>query len=135
MGYEVANIEEIDRQSVASEAPDSLDLRMEYLDATEALDLDEMRVRIWYFEPGEQIPYHAQSVQEEFYYVLQGTFSLMLGEAGDEEQVEVGPGTTYAASPLVGHGHRCIGNEEGIVLAVGAPAADDEGLNPYDIQE
>jgi hypothetical protein len=33
----------------------------------------------------------------------------------------------------VGHGHRYVGDDRGVILAIGAPAVDDEGLDPHAI--
>lgn len=101
----------------------------------DALGLEEMRAKIWYIEPDEQIAYHAHSKQEEVFYAVEGTFSLKLGRSGETETVEVGPGTWWAASSMVGHGHRNVGDDTGVVLAFGAPAVDDEGLDPHEIDE
>lgn len=49
------------------------------------------------------------------------------------EYVEVGPGTFWVGGPGVGHGHRCIGDEEGVVLAVGAPPVHAPGLDPHEL--
>ena len=115
--------------SDVEEIPPDLDIRS--LD--EALGTDEMNVKLWYFDPGEEIQYHAHSEQEELYYVLEGEFSVKIGPSGEEEYHEVGPGTFYAAGPEVGHGHRYTGDDQGIVLAIGAPAVEDPGLDPHDL--
>jgi hypothetical protein len=31
----------------------------------------------------------------------------------------------------VGHGHRYVGDDRGVVLAVGAPNVDDPGMDPH----
>jgi hypothetical protein len=36
---------------------------------------------------------------------------------------------------MVGHGHRNVGDDTGIVLAFGTPAVDDPGLNPHQLDE
>ena len=115
--------------SDVEEIPPDLDIRS--LD--EALGTDEMNVKLWYFDPGEEIQYHAHAEQEELYYVLEGEFSVKIGPSGEEEYHEVGPGTFYAAGPEVGHGHRYTGDDQGIVLAIGAPAVEDPGLDPHDL--
>jgi len=94
------------------------------------LGLENMRAKMWYFEEGDEITYHAHPTQEELYYILEGEFSLKLGPSGDEEYVEVGADTFYAAGPRAAHGHRCI-SERGRVLALGAPNVDDEPLDPH----
>ena len=109
--------------------PPDLDVRP----VGDLLGLERMRATVWYFEPGEEVGYHAHAEQEELYYVLEGTFSLKLGRSGETERVEVGPGTLWAAGPEVGHGHRCVGDDRGVVLSVGAPAVEDPGLDPHDL--
>lgn len=147
MGYGYAHLEDVPLVDLAT---DSLaDLQGEYKDDRRdmpearqriyemdirpvdvALGLENMRVKVWYFDEGEEITYHAHPTQEEFYYVMDGTFSLKLGPSGEEEYVEVGPGTVFAAGPRTGHGHRCI-SEDGVVLSIGAPNVDDEPLDPH----
>jgi quercetin dioxygenase-like cupin family protein len=129
--YEVVHLDDVtvtDLSEVEGVPPD--------LDVTrvgDALGAEEVRATVWYFEPGEEIQYHAHSEQEELYYVLEGTFSLKLGESGEEEYVEVGPGTFWIAKPEIGHGHRNVGDERGAVLAFGAPPVDDPGLDPHSL--
>lgn len=109
----------------------NVDVRVQ--DVDDALGAERMRVKLWRFEPGEEVEYHAHAEQEELFYVLDGQFSLKLGRSGEEEYVEVGPGTFWVAGPGVGHGHRCIGDEEGVVLAVGAPPVHAPGLDPHEL--
>lgn len=108
------------------------DLDMQNVDAE--LGLDEMLCKIWHFEEGEEIGYHAHGEQEELFYVLEGQFSLKLGRSGEEEFHEVGPGTFWAAGPMIGHGHRCV-SETGKVLALGAPNTGDPGRDPHSITD
>jgi quercetin dioxygenase-like cupin family protein len=149
MGYGYAHIDEIPLVDLTSDALD--DLQDEYKDDREdmaegrkriyemdirpvdvEIGLENMRAKVWYFEEGDEITYHAHPNQEEFFYVMDGEFSLKLGPSGEEEYVEVGPGTFFAAGPYTGHGHRCI-SEEGAVLAIGAPNVDDEPLDPHEL--
>jgi quercetin dioxygenase-like cupin family protein len=98
----------------------------------EVLGLTEMGAKLWYFEPGDEIGYHAHPEEEELYYVVHGHFSLKLGDPDDPTYETVGPGTFYAAGPYEPHGHRCVGDEQGIILAVGAPGdASDAVLDPH----
>lgn len=113
------------------EVPPDLTIR----EIGEALGIEQARVKLWYFDPGEEIQYHAHSEQEEIYYVIRGRFSLKLGQSGEEEYVEVAPGDFYAASPGIGHGHRYLGEDQGVVLAIGAPNVDDPGLDPHSLPE
>jgi quercetin dioxygenase-like cupin family protein len=129
--YEVVDLDDVpvtDLSEVEGVPPD-LDVRR----VGDALGAEEMRATVWYFEPGEEIQYHAHAEQEELYYVLEGTFSLKLGKSGEEEYVEAGPGTFWIARPEVGHGHRNVGDERGAVLAFGAPPVDDPGLDPHSL--
>lgn len=117
--------------STIDELPPDHDIRA----IGDALGTEVMNVNVWYFEPGEEIGYYAHAEQEELFYVLEGEFSLKLGWSGEEEIVEVGPGTFFAAGPKVGHGHRYTGDDVGVVLAIGAPTVEDPGLDPHDLDE
>ncbi|MFC7154943.1 cupin domain-containing protein [Halomarina halobia] len=133
MGYEIVHTDDVPLTDLSrvEEIPPDLDIRP----IDEALETENLKVKLWYFEPGEEIQYHAHAEQEELYYILKGTFSLKVGESGEEEIVEAGPGTFYAAGPMTGHGHRNVGDEQGVVLALGAPAVDDPGLDPHSLDE
>lgn len=131
MEYDVVSTEDVpvtDLSEIDAVPPD-LDIR----DIDAALGLDNIQAKLWYFEPGEEIQYHAHSTQEEFYYVIEGEFSLKLGRSGETEIREVGPGAFWAAGPEIGHGHRYIGDSQGVVLAIGAPAVSDPGLDPHQL--
>jgi uncharacterized cupin superfamily protein len=99
----------------------------------EVLGLEELGAKLWYLEPGEEVGYHAHPVEEELYYVLRGEFSVKLGPADDPTIEVVGPGTFFAGKALVGHGYRNVGDEQGVVLAVGAPTGDDRVLDPHEM--
>ena len=110
--------------------PPDLDIRP----VGDLLGLERMRATVWYFEPGEEIQYHAHSEQEELYYVVEGEFSVKLGRSGEEEYVDVEAGALWAAGPEIGHGHRYVGDDRGVVLSVGAPAVEDPGLDPHELE-
>lgn len=129
MDYRVLHEDEIDEVDLSDVEEVPPDLTIRPID--QALALDELQAKLWYFEPGEEIQYHAHSEQEELYYALAGEFSLKLGRSGEAEIREVGPGTFWVAKPEVGHGHRYVGDDTGVVLAVGAPAVEDPGLDPH----
>jgi quercetin dioxygenase-like cupin family protein len=133
MDYNVIDLDDVPLKDLSEidEVPPDLDIRP----VGEQLGLSEMRATVWYFEPGEEIQYHAHSEQEELYFVLEGEFSLKLGRSGDTEYVDAGPGTFWVAEPKVGHGHRNVGDERGVVLSLGAPPVDDPGLDPHDIDD
>lgn len=126
MDYSVVDPETVNR--IESEKLDTFPASYRVL--TGELGIDEMRVNVWYYEPGDKTAYHAHRQQEEVFYVLAGEFELMLGDPDEKERHRVGPGTLYAAGPGVGHGHRLIGDEPGTILAIGAPAVDDDFLHP-----
>lgn len=133
MEYEVVDLDDasVTDLSDIDEVPPDLDIKP----VGKQLGLSEMRATVWHFEPGEEIQYHAHSEQEELFFVLEGEFSLKLGRSGEEEYVEAGPGTFWAAAPEIGHGHRNVGDEQGVVLAFGAPPIEDPGLNPHDLED
>ncbi len=134
MGYNVVHTDDVTLTDLSEveEIPPDLDIRA----VDEALGTEQLKVKLWYFDPGEEIQYHAHSEQEELYYIVQGEFSLKLGKSGEEEFVEAGPGTFYVAGPETGHGHRYVGEDgQGIVLALGAPAVDDPGLDPHSLDD
>lgn len=131
--YRVANVQQVERREFG---PEKLDLDWRELEPV--LGLDRMRVNLWYFEePGDEIGYHAHETQEEFYFVLEGRFSVKIGHSGETDIEEVGPGAIWTADPDVGRGTRFLGNdgEEGVLLAVGTPDEDDPGLNPHVLPE
>jgi len=114
---------------------DSVPLGNDIRQLDAALALEDLRLKLWYFEPGEAVEYHAHLHQEEVFFVLAGAFSLTLGDPGETETVEVDEGAWWVAKPEVGHGHRYLGEAgRGEVLAIGAPAVDDEGLDPRDLE-
>ncbi|WP_255196224.1 cupin domain-containing protein [Halorarius litoreus] len=129
--YRVVDTDDVDETDLSTiEAiPPNLNIRA----IDDALGTQEIGVKLWYFEPGEEIQYHAHSEQEELYYVIEGEFSLKLGKSGEEEYVEAGPGTFWVAGPETGHGHRYVGENRGVVLALGAPRVDDPGLDPHSL--
>ncbi|WP_121742004.1 cupin domain-containing protein [Natronorubrum halophilum] len=133
MEYEVVHTDDVPKTDLSKidEVPPDLQIRA----IDEVLPTEHVQLKLWYFDPGEEIRYHAHAEQEELYYVLEGEFSLKLGRSGDEAYVEAGPGTFWIAKPEVGHGHRNVGDERGVVLAIGAPAVEDPGLDPHGLED
>lgn len=129
MDYEVVDLDDVPTTDLSEidEVPPDLDIKP----VGEQLGLSELRATVWYFEPGDEIQYHAHHEQEEVYFVLDGEFSLKLGRSGETEYVEVDSGTFWVAKPEVGHGHRYIGDDEGVVLSLGAPPVEDPGVDPH----
>jgi len=131
MEHEVIHTDEIDRTDLSE--IDAVPPDLEVKSVGRLMGLENLVATLWYFEPGEEIAYHAHSEQEELYFVVKGEFSLKLGRSGETEIVEAGPGDVWAAGPEVGHGHRYVGDDEGVVLAVGAPNVEDPGLDPHEL--
>jgi len=131
MDYRVLHEDDIDEVDLSDVEGVPPDLTIKPVD--EALGLEALGAKLWFFEPGEEIQYHAHSEQEEVYYALEGEFSLKLGRSGETELREVGPGAFWVARPEVGHGHRYVGDDRGVVLALGAPNVEDPGLDPHDL--
>lgn len=57
------------------------------------LGLEEMRVRLWYFEPGGTSNLHRHGVQEEVYYFIDGPAKVQVGSVDDPEVIEVSSGS------------------------------------------
>ena len=77
MEYDVTHTEDVPVTDLSEidEIPPDLDIRS----IDDALGTEETNCKLWYFDPGEEITYHAHSEQEELYYVIEGEFSLKLG--------------------------------------------------------
>ncbi|MEF8814857.1 MAG: cupin domain-containing protein [Halovenus sp.] len=133
MEYGVTDTEEvpITDLSQTDEIPPDLEIR----EVDRALGCGELAAKLWYFEEGEEIGYHAHAEQEELFYVIDGTFSLKLGRSDEAEYVEVDEGAFWAAAPMIGHGHRCVSEDGGTVLALGAPNTEDPGLDPHELAD
>lgn len=104
-------------------------------DVGSALGTEELAVQLWYFEEGDEMGYHAHTDQEELFYVLDGVFSLKLGRSGETEIVEATEGTFWRVSKLIGRGHRCISEDGGSILAIGAPNLPDPDVDPHSLSD
>jgi len=133
MEHEHVSTEDVPEMDLSEveEIPPELNIRA----IDDALGTENIAVKIWYFEPGEEIGYHAHSEQEELFFVLEGTFSVKAGRSGEAKTFEATPGDFWVASPMIGHGHRYVGDDRGAVLAFGAPNVEDPGLNPHDFDD
>jgi len=132
MDYEVLDgPEDVPMTDLAEYDSVAADNHIRQLDA--ALALEHLRLKLWYFEPGEGVAYHAHLHQEEVFSVLAGSFELELGDPDDTEVRTVEEGAWWVAKPEVGHGHRYLGDDRGVVLAIGAPAVDDEPVDPTEL--
>lgn len=92
------------------------------------LDAEEMVANVWEFEEGDAMIHHRHEEQEELYYVIDGEFRLKVGDVGETDEHVVSEGEMFVASPETGRGYKCISEEGGRVLSVGAPNVTD--INP-----
>lgn len=86
-----------------------------------ALETEEMRIRLWYFDPGESGSYHTHDVQEEVYFAVAGDVWARVGHGDDEAVVDLPEGAAIKVPTGV---PREIGNDgdaEATLLAVSAP--------------
>ena len=89
------------------------------IDLIQALDMDEMRPRLWRVEPGEKLSYHYHEEQEELFYVVEGTGQMLIGE--DEELVEIPEGGFIKPGVRTPRSLRNDTDEDVVWLIVGAP--------------
>lgn len=122
MDYGVVHESEVSRTDMS----DMMVVAPEVKAVDVALDVaEDVRYKIWYYGPGDETQHHSHDLQEEVFYVLEGEFVVTLEDDGEVERFELEPGSFYAAGKGVRHGHRYVGEDEGAVLAIGAPAVDD----------
>jgi len=89
------------------------------IDLIEALDMDEMRPRLWRVGPGEKLSYHYHEEQEELFYVVSGTGQMLIGE--DKELVEIPEGGFIKPGVSTPRSLRNDTDEDVVWLIVGAP--------------
>ncbi|GAB7021095.1 cupin domain-containing protein [Halostagnicola bangensis] len=95
-----------------------------------AAGLDNVGVRVYTAQPGDQLPlaYHFHDEQEEIFYVIDGT--LHVETPAEEFAVEAGE--LFVVDP--GSPHRAFNPQSASaaveVLALGAPSVDD--AHPYE---
>lgn len=114
--YELIDTETAERSPSPSSGTNNVDL-------VSKLGCTEMRPRIWDLSPGDEMSYHRQREQEEFYYVLEGPARLRVGD----ERIDVSEGTAIRIPPETprqvfndtDHDHRW--------LIIGAPPAENDG--------
>jgi quercetin dioxygenase-like cupin family protein len=121
--YTVVSTEDVERVDLTDveEYPLSVDVRA----IASALGSAELRVNVWHLDPGEEVPFHVHTEQEELFYVREGEFRVWVGDPDDAETFTADAGAFWVVGPDWGRGHRCVGNEEGTLLAFGTPAVDD----------
>jgi quercetin dioxygenase-like cupin family protein len=81
--------------------------------------LRHMRANVWRLPAGARGRRHAEQVQEEIFVVLAGTATLALGEP--PQAVDVVRGSLVIVEPKTPVQLRNDGEDEAVVLAVGAP--------------
>jgi quercetin dioxygenase-like cupin family protein len=83
-------------------------------------NLQHSRAHLWKYPAGAQGRRHKPVVQEEVFFVYQGTFTMLLGEESKRHELPAGsivvvePGTPLKLMNESG--------EEGLIFAYGAPA-------------
>ena len=86
--------------------------------------MQNMRANIWRMPPGVRGRRHREVVQEEVFVVLAGTATLRLGDPA--EPVELSQGSVAVVEPQTAVQLANEGDEETIVLIVGAPPVQGE---------
>ena len=89
------------------------------LDITTATGITESRARMWRLLPGSRGRRHAEQAQEEIFFVVSGTLTMLLGDP--PEQVEVAAGEIVAVQPGTGIQMHNTGDADTVVFAYGAP--------------
>lgn len=136
-GYTIAHVDDVSltRMAERDDVPDEFNrIGVKNVD-DEQLETEEMKVKVWHIPPGERMGVHGHPTQEEFYYVLDGTFRVYIGSPGDTDTYDVGPDTVFAASPDVARGYENIGDENGRVLVVAAPNVPEGGIPEPELGE
>jgi quercetin dioxygenase-like cupin family protein len=97
-----------------------------HVELVEALGCTEMRPNIWYLSEGDEMSYHRQTEQEEFYYVLSGPGRMQI----EGEYIDVPEGSALRIPPETSR--QVLNDGEGsadehVWLIVGAPNVIDDG--------
>ena len=117
--YSMVVVDEAERQPSKVSGTDHIDLVAE-------LGCTEMRPKVWYLSPGDEMSYHRQAEQEEFYYVLDGPARLRVRDeildVPEGAAIRIPPDTPRQVLNDTDRDHRW--------LIVGAPPVEDDGLPP-----
>jgi uncharacterized cupin superfamily protein len=89
------------------------------LDVTAATGITESRARMWRLLPGARGRRHAEGAQEEVFYIVSGTLTMLLGDP--PERVDVEAGGIVAVKPGTGIQMHNTGAVDAVVFAYGAP--------------
>src|SRR3954470_17225473 len=88
-------------------------------DITPAGALTQSRARIWRLPPGARGRRHRELVQEEVFVVLEGTLTMLLGDA--PERHDLPPESVVAVAAGTGIQMRNESDAEVVVFVYGAP--------------
>lgn len=86
-----------------------------------SLGLENMRMRMWYFEPDGASTLHRHGVQEEVYHFLDGPAEVQVGDGADAEVLDVEAGDTVKVDPAASRQIRNVSGDTLQLLAVSAP--------------
>ena len=89
------------------------------LDITTATGITESRARMWRLLPGARGRRHAEKAQEEVFYVVSGTLTMLLGDP--PERIDIEAGGIVAVKPGTGIQLHNTGDTDAVVFAYGAP--------------
>ena len=119
--YSKLVLDEAERVPSASSGTPHVDLAAE-------LGCTEMRPKVWFLSPGDEMSFHRQAEQEELYVVIRGPGRFRVGD----EVMDVAEGTAIRVPPETPR--QVLNDTEGehVWLVVGAPPAADDGLPPTD---
>lgn len=106
----------------AVERTDAPEYGVSWIDISEALECEKMRVRVWTLDPGGALKYHRQREQEELYVPLDGPGQLRI----DDEVVDVPPGAAVRIPPETARQPVNETTDTHTWLIVGAPPRPDD---------
>jgi quercetin dioxygenase-like cupin family protein len=90
---------------------------------SEAAEMGALRANVWRYEPGAAGLRHRHPLQEEAYFVLQGTLTVYLSEPPAAVEVpERGLVHVPAGTPVQSANH---GDRDVVVLAIGTPPEEE----------
>lgn len=119
-----------DKEADAEEFPIDIDDPVQ-IDLIENTGLENMRARLWYFEPGDKVSYHYHNEQEELFHVVSGTGTVVVGP--DKEEIQIPEGGFFRPETTTPRHLRNDTDEEVVWLIVGAPAVVEAQLwDDYD---
>jgi uncharacterized cupin superfamily protein len=89
------------------------------VDLGTALELSESRARLWRLPPGSRGRRHAEEAQEEVFFVVAGTLTMLLGDP--PERVDLAPTSVVSVKPGTAIQMRNMSDTDVVVFAYGAP--------------